>query len=161
VDCHRQEGCVTCHDKRPPELRSMAIADAENDFDALHARCIACHADRTCEKCHRSTEAPPFDHARASGWALKSYHAREACSRCHGKARKFTGLKGDCVTCHASWETGSFVHAVTGLKLDEIHSAIDCADCHAEKAFGKPPTCSGCHPDKSYPQFKPGKVTGK
>jgi hypothetical protein len=160
ADCHRREGCVSCHDRRPPELRARAATDTL-DFDARHARCSSCHAEQSCEKCHRATEAPPFDHARASGWVLKPYHTRQACSRCHGKAGKFAGLKRECVNCHPSWETGSFVHAVTGLKLDETHSGIDCADCHPKKAFGSPPVCSGCHPDKSYPKFKPGKPTGK
>jgi len=161
VDCHRQEGCLSCHDQRPPEVRTTRAAGAQRDFDVLHARCSSCHLDQSCEKCHMAAEAPPFDHARSSGWALKSYHARQACTRCHGKSGRFAGLKRDCLTCHASWETGSFAHAVTGLKLDDIHSAVDCIECHAEKAFEQPPTCSGCHPDKSYPEFKPGKATGK
>jgi len=159
VDCHRQEGCVSCHDKRPPAARTTTRIDVAADFDVRHARCNSCHEGQSCEKCHMATEAPPFDHARASGWALKPYHARQACARCHGTGRTFTGLKRDCVSCHTSWATGSFVHAVTGLTLDEIHAEIDCAECHTGKAFGAPPVCSGCHSDKSYPKDKPGKAT--
>jgi hypothetical protein len=50
---------------------------------------------------------------------------------------------------------------VTGLKLDEIHEALDCSDCHEGNDFGRGPNCSGCHPDKAYPQFKPGKVVAQ
>jgi len=159
VDCHRQEGCIGCHDKRPAELRS--IAAAPGDFDSRHARCSSCHEGQPCTKCHTASEAQPFEHGRATGWALKPYHARLACSSCHGTTRKFASLKNDCATCHSGWAVGSFTHAVTGLQLDETHSAVDCIECHPGTKFDKPPVCSGCHPDKSYPKFKPGKPTGK
>jgi len=161
VDCHRQEGCIGCHDKRPAELRKRATVATPDDFDSRHARCSSCHEAQACTKCHMATEAEPFEHARASGWGLKPYHARLACSRCHGSSRKFAGLKNDCTTCHTAWTADSFTHAVTGLKLDDIHAALDCIECHPGKSFGKPPVCSGCHPDKSYPKFKPGASAGK
>jgi hypothetical protein len=161
VDCHRQEGCIGCHDKRPAELQKRMLAETPGDFDSRHFRCASCHEGQPCTKCHTAKEVQPFEHGRASGWALKSYHARLACSRCHGTSGKFAGLKNDCLTCHAAWTAESFTHAVTGLKLDEIHAALDCIECHPGKSFGKLPVCSGCHPDKSYPKFKPGTTTGK
>jgi hypothetical protein len=161
ADCHRQDGCISCHDKRPEKLREQADAAREQDFESVHARCAACHAEQPCETCHATSDPGPFDHARRSGWTLKSYHASLACSRCHGDGKAFTGLKRDCATCHRTWDSGSFTHAVTGLKLDEIHGALDCADCHEGKDFGKAPTCAGCHPDKAFPQFKPGKPVAR
>jgi len=161
ADCHRQEGCISCHDKRPAELQAKAAADRKQDFDAVHARCSSCHEGQSCETCHARSDPGSFDHARTSGWALKAYHQNLACSRCHGEGKAFTGLKRDCAGCHRSWDPGSFVHSVTGLKLDELHVAFDCAECHADKDFGKPPTCAGCHPDKTFPQFKPGKPVRK
>jgi hypothetical protein len=161
VDCHRQEGCVSCHDKRPAELRKKTGVAASTEFESRHSRCNACHEGQTCAKCHKATEAEPFDHGRTSGWTLKPYHAGVACSRCHGMTKKFTGLKIDCTMCHAAWKAESFDHALTGLKLDETHAAVDCIECHPGKSFGKPPVCSGCHPDKSYPKFKPGTASGK
>ena len=160
-DCHRQEGCVSCHDRRPPELRRKPASVTPEDFDARHARCSSCHANATCTTCHTATEAPRFDHGRTSGWALKSYHASLACSRCHQTRGKFTGLRNDCSTCHMAWTAETFKHSVTGLTLDELHGALDCTDCHPGREFGKPPVCSGCHPDKAYPQFKPGTAKGK
>jgi hypothetical protein len=161
VDCHRQEGCVSCHDQRAPSLRTTVTADAEFDFDARHARCSSCHAEQSCEKCHTAAETPPFNHGRSTGWTLKPYHARLSCAACHGPTGQFAGLTNECKSCHSSWVVGSFAHAVTGFSLDETHSEFDCTDCHAENAYEKPPTCSGCHTDMTYPKNKPGKVTGK
>lgn len=161
VDCHRQEGCVGCHDRRPAELRRKTAADTQAEFESRHARCNACHQGQRCTKCHAAREADPFDHGRSAGWALKTYHARLTCSRCHGTSRTFTGLDNDCSRCHTGWQPDSFAHSVTGLKLDETHAAVDCIECHPGKAFGKPPVCSGCHDDKTYPKFKPGKAAGK
>ncbi len=159
VDCHRQEGCVGCHDRRPEALRKKTATGTADDFASRHARCNSCHAGQPCTKCHTAGEARPFEHGRASGWALKPYHAQLECARCHGATRKFTGLSNDCTGCHAEWKPESFRHSVTGLTLDETHSAVDCAECHPGKAFGKTPVCSGCHDDKSYPKFKPGRFT--
>ena len=160
VTCHRNEGCISCHDRRPEEARKRTAASAERDFDALHARCSSCHAEEKCETCHTAKEKGPFDHGQRTGWALRPYHAGLACSACHRTAGTFTGLKNECTGCHRNFASGTFNHAVTGLKLDEVHGGIDCADCHPGKAFGKPPSCAGCHQDKAYPAFKPGKKTG-
>jgi hypothetical protein len=161
VACHRNEGCIGCHDKRSPELRKREPESGPKDFDAHHARCSACHAKETCVTCHAAKEQEPFDHARSSGWALRPYHARLACAKCHGDTGTFPGLKRECLSCHTTFESGKFNHAVTGLKLDDTHSAVDCIECHTNKAFGAAPTCAGCHPDKTYPAFKPGRVAGK
>jgi hypothetical protein len=161
TDCHRQEGCISCHDKRPEKVRAQAASARKADFEATHARCSSCHADQTCQTCHVKADPGPFEHARTSGWALKSYHASLACSRCHAGGRVFTGLRSECGACHKAWDGATFNHAVTGLKLDETHGALECADCHAGKDFLKAPACTGCHPDKSYPQSKPGKLLAK
>ncbi len=158
ADCHRQEGCISCHDRRPEAMRAQAAAARQQDFESVHARCASCHEGQSCETCHAKSDPGPFDHARRSGWTLKPYHASLACSRCHGAGKSFAGLKRDCAACHKTWDAGSFTHADTGLKLDEIHEALDCADCHEGKDFGKAPSCAGCHPDKAFPQFKPGKL---
>jgi hypothetical protein len=157
TDCHKREGCISCHDKRPEDARK-ATASGAGDFDARHARCSSCHAEKTCASCHRSSEAPPFDHGRTAGWPLKVYHAVLTCDRCHGAGKTIGKVSGDCTACHKKWESATFNHAVTGLKLDDIHAALDCADCHAERAFAKPPVCVSCHPDKVFPKQKPGKT---
>jgi len=159
--CHRNEGCIGCHDRRPEEARKGYRPAGSKDFDELHRRCSACHAEETCVTCHTKQEKDPFDHGKSAGFELRPYHARLACTQCHRTPWKFSGLKSTCTTCHVSFESGKFNHAVTGVALDDTHSAVECAECHTGKAFGTPPTCSGCHPDKSYPAFIPGKRTGK
>jgi hypothetical protein len=161
VDCHRQEGCVRCHDKRPASPGKPVPARADMDFETLHARCTACHAEEACASCHRKTESAAFDHGRAAGWPLKSYHARVACQRCHGATRKFTRVSSQCQSCHKPWNTETFRHEVTGFRLDAAHGMIECAECHAELNFSTTPSCTGCHDDKSWPQYKPGKVVSR
>jgi hypothetical protein len=161
VSCHSNEGCVSCHDRRPAELRPARPTSGSRDFDTQHARCSSCHAEKICTTCHSAKEAPPFDHGRRSGWALRPYHTKLACAKCHGTSGKFTGLTKECARCHPAFESGKFDHAVTGLRLDDTHSAVDCAECHPNKSFGSAPVCSGCHPDKSYPSSRPGRLTGK
>jgi hypothetical protein len=161
ADCHRQEGCISCHDKRPAAVRASAAAARRGDFEALHSRCSSCHAEEACDRCHSASETAPFDHARSSGWPLKPYHASLACSRCHGEGNAFAGLKRDCATCHRAWSAGAFKHSVTGLALDELHEPLDCTECHPGKEYSKTPTCAGCHPDKTHPQSRPGRLVRK
>jgi hypothetical protein len=52
-----------------------------------------------------------------------------------------------CVNCHAGWNAENFKHAVTGLKLDEVHSQMDCTACHVDRKFESDPVCSDCHDD--------------
>jgi hypothetical protein len=161
LDCHRNDGCITCHDKRPEKVRKAEEITGAVSFESRHARCSSCHEGDNCDKCHLATEQNAFDHARSSGWALRPYHAALACTACHRAPGKFQGLKHDCIGCHTTFEAGKFNHGVTGLTLDDTHASFDCVECHAGRAFDKPPACSGCHPDKSYPAFTPGKVSHK
>ncbi|PKK82691.1 MAG: hypothetical protein CVT49_12490 [candidate division Zixibacteria bacterium HGW-Zixibacteria-1] len=52
-----------------------------------------------------------------------------------------------CENCHQGWNRENFRHAVTGLKLDEMHSELDCEDCHAGRKFNEDPKCDDCHDD--------------
>jgi hypothetical protein len=158
ADCHRREGCISCHDRRPERMRAQAAAARQNDFDAVHARCSSCHSDQACVMCHVQNDPGPFDHGRRTGWALKPYHASLDCAACHPRGKAFAGLTDDCTSCHTSWDAASFKHAVTGQALDEIHGALDCADCHEGRNFATSPSCFGCHPDKTYPASRPGKI---
>jgi len=71
-------------------------------------------------------------------------------------------MEHECNSCHGDWEPDTFDHAITGQVLDENHSEIDCADCHAERKFDIPPRCDECHDEDevSFPQQRPGAVTG-
>lgn len=151
ADCHANERCIRCH---KPELASArAVAHVTQGHD----RCSPCHSvEQNCGRCHGERPAPGFNHARRTSFDLGRYHSSLACSRCHGEKNNYQGLSGNCTTCHSQWVSGSFDHRVTGLRLDETHSAIECESCHFENDFAKKPDCSSCHDDKSYPDAIPG-----
>ena len=98
----------------------------------------------------------PFNHKNATGWALNRFHEKLNCAKCHGTTGQFAKLNNSCTSCHKDFKSGAFNHAKTGLKLDEIHTELECGDCHTDNNFTKAPDCSSCHDDKSYPQQKPG-----
>jgi hypothetical protein len=160
ADCHQQDGCVRCHDAAKP-----VSADPQNrqertqrPMEQLHQPCFSCHAQDKCESCHVAEPMKAFDHARSAGWALNRFHREISCQKCHGLNKRFTKVDTACKTCHKGWSPGAFKHEVTGLRLDANHSTLDCESCHVDMDFGKPPSCAGCHDDKSYPMQRPGKM---
>jgi len=52
-----------------------------------------------------------------------------------------------CRSCHANWKPETFQHAITGLRLDEVHGGLDCDACHVEHRYDSEPTCATCHDD--------------
>jgi hypothetical protein len=162
ADCHRNEGCVRCHETKEASAARTAAAKPKAEdrtFEEIHRQCSSCHSAKSCESCHRDKPMAAFDHAAASGWALGRFHEKVNCQKCHGTSRQFTKLDKTCTSCHTKWLTGGFKHAVTGIALDETHAAVDCAECHQKKDFSVPPSCTSCHDDKSFPKQLPGKRT--
>ena len=164
VDCHKQQSCSQCHDKgKAPKMvaasGSMPIKIHKSE-QQHHKPCFSCHQDDKCSTCHLDKPSGPFNHASATGWALNKFHEKLSCSKCHGSVKKFVKLNPACINCHTNFVQGKFNHSVTGLKLDENHSALECENCHENKDFAKPPVCSSCHNDKSFPKDKPGKMVG-
>lgn len=159
ADCHRQETCVRCHEKKPQQGAQQAnepAAQTKRSVESRHAPCFTCHASDKCEDCHVSEPKQAFDHGRSAGWPLNRFHSALSCQKCHGQKRRFTKVDTDCKTCHKGWMPGVFKHEITGLKLDEAHGGLDCESCHTGKDFSAPPDCSGCHEDKTYPRHRPG-----
>lgn len=159
ADCHRGESCVRCHEKKQDAAAAGVIdrrVESKKSVDELHSACFGCHASDKCESCHVGEPMQAFDHARSAGWALNRFHSALSCQKCHGEKKRYTKLDTQCSSCHAGWTPQAFKHQVTGLKLDDTHRELDCETCHEEKNFAKPPTCAGCHDDKSYPRERPG-----
>ena len=151
TDCHAQERCIDCHKSK------AASVVAKIHVTQGHDRCSPCHTvEKNCGRCHAEQPQPGFSHARRTGFDLQPHHASLGCSRCHRDGKSYRGLTNDCLACHSEWKSGSFDHLVTGLKLDETHSAFECESCHLDHAFLKKPACGGCHDDKSYPDALPG-----
>ena len=162
IDCHQQQNCSMCHDNDKVNTFSrqnenMPVNIQKNKAEH-HKPCFSCHQKDNCNLCHKQKAAASFNHETRTGWALNSFHEKLSCIDCHGKSYKFEKLDNNCISCHKDWKVGTFKHQITGLKLDENHSEVDCGDCHKDKDFSKPPVCSNCHDDKSFPKDKPGKL---
>ncbi len=151
VDCHMEENCSRCH-KNQGEAPKHERKDPHQD-------CAKCHnVDGDCTTCHTKDEAPGFDHAKRSGFALKAYHEGVACRKCHTAQDTYKGLRKQCDACHAAdWAPAKFDHARTGtVTLDKEHAEIGCAGCHP-KGMGGPVDCESCHEkDYVYPKKLPG-----
>lgn len=160
ADCHQQEGCVRCHDVTKPKPTDAKLREVktQRSMEQLHEPCFSCHASDKCESCHAATPMKAFDHSRSAGWALNRFHLALSCQECHGEKKRFTKVDTKCKTCHKGWTPGSFKHRITGLQLDDTHGGLECESCHIEMDFAKPPSCAGCHEDKSYPAERPGKM---
>jgi len=158
ADCHRQEGCVRCHDVAKSETANTRVREVktQRSMDQLHEPCFACHSKDKCESCHVGAPMKAFDHARSAGWPLNRFHRELSCQKCHGEKKRFSKVDTKCSTCHKGFTAGVFRHQITGLKLDGTHSGLECESCHIEMNFGNPPSCAGCHDDKSYPAQRPG-----
>lgn len=165
ISCHKRESCSSCHDvkKKTTDEKSKIsnVSKVKLSFKEQHKNCISCHGNDKCQECHSDKELVAFDHLRSSGWALKAYHAKLECQKCHGSKMPFTKIDRNCVNCHKNWNNETFKHSVTGLKLDEIHAELSCEDCHLESNFSTKPGCDGCHEGYTYPKQKPGKLIGK
>ena len=151
ADCHSQESCIRCHDRRKGE------AGERKPSGGGHEMCSSCHdTGARCETCHGAVAKEGFDHLKRTGWSLGRFHATLKCSRCHTKKGSFSGLRGSCQTCHGEWRPDTFRHAVTGLTLDATHRELECVSCHADGTFSGAPGCDGCHDGFQYPKKVPG-----
>jgi Class III cytochrome C family len=159
VSCHQNDNCTRCHDTKNVKTASSNIPEKISKSGTQHHQpCFKCHANDECSKCHLDKPMGPFNHKINTGWALNRFHEKLECTKCHGSGNQFTKLNNSCISCHKNFAAGSFKHETIGLKLDEIHTELDCGDCHSENNFGNKPDCSGCHDDKSYPKDKPGNI---
>jgi hypothetical protein len=150
TDCHQNETCQSCHNQK---VEFQKIVDG-ND----HSRCSACHDTEKkdqCSKCHADKETKSFNHAANTRFDINKYHRNSTCKSCHKTEGKYSGLKSSCQSCH-EWNQENFKHAVTGLKLSDDHTDVDCSDCHVNNNYSKT-TCSDCHDEEYiYPKKSPG-----
>jgi len=156
ADCHKNEGCESCHNQKP-NLKKLDIIN--------HEECESCHNtdnDKQCVKCHKSNETKPFNHAVNTRFNLNKYHSKNSCRSCHKSKNNFKGLIAQCQSCH-NCDEKNFKHSITGLQLSEDHLGLDCGDCHANNNYSKP-TCIDCHEEDEgfvVPKKLPGKRVKK
>jgi hypothetical protein len=155
--CHPAQECRACHKSRKPRSHGRGWSATHGQQDAR--RCVLCHEDAFCLKCH----GLPMPHP--SNWT--SAHQQTAlqkgnvCFRCHQRT--------ECVACHtrggpashtAAW---SRQHAAVGRKNPALcalcHGANSCQTCHqanphpsgwvmqhgAKASFAANSSCWGCH----------------
>jgi hypothetical protein len=168
---HQKVPCSGCHAR---------AASGTQAFVATTTACVDCHGDHhhgllgtDCASCHRETswkDAPPFDHAGKTGFALLGAHAAARCDQCHVGGAKLTPpdhSPPSCAGCHTSRHgaafgpncTGchdftnfadarGFDHAATLFPLERRHKSVPCASCHAPNVARLPdPSCRSCHGD--------------
>jgi len=152
-DCHLDEGCIKCHDKRP-ETKKVLVE--KEDF---HETCSNCHdTDDNCMGCHSDEEGEGFNHLKRTGFDTAKIHSKLECGKCHTEPGSFKGLDRRCEDCHDDWPPEDFNHEVTGLILDEIHTDLDCDICHSDDDYSKL-NCADCHGDEvTYPDIIPGEI---
>lgn len=157
--CHTRESCVKCHS---PKARgnSNELIKIEKSVEEHHKPCSNCHLGNSCQKCHQEKEMMPFNHAKTTGWVLKSYHSNLECSKCHGSRMPYRKLDNNCASCHKSFTT-AFDHKLMGFIFSENHKELECKNCHVNGDFIKKPVCTDCHDDKSLPTDVPGKRVNK
>ena len=151
---HRKLDCAKCHAK--PETKGP------RDYRGVATDCRSCHQDPhggqfnkplylggDCRTCHSQTTWRPSTFSvemhRGTTFALTGAHLGIGCARCHeapaadGKAavaKKFTGLAGECASCHADVHAGAFDGAG---RPSTIGGKQGCARCHGTDSFRPAP----------------------
>lgn len=111
---HATLPCLQCHDAK--------------EHPTINRACRTCHGDPhrgansfECSDCHRADRwrIIRFDHDRTA-YPLTGRHRVAPCSECHTNPN-WTGVRGDCVTCHAFNRPRTQDH-LTRVTCDDCHS---------------------------------------
>ncbi len=151
--------CYECHQK-----------DFTNTQNPAH---VSRSFPHDCTLCHNQTAWQPatFDH-NTTNFPLTGAHLATPCSACHLNNNynlAYTGCyqchqadyqstndpnhvalnySHDCQNCHntTSWNNATIDHTTTGFPLTGVHTALQCASCHANNNFNLAYTnCYQCH----------------
>jgi len=120
------------------------------------AKCVDCHKDESCMKCHdvklkelRGTERAELQIKKHK--TFEDHH--RPCIDCHHK--------DECSKCHTDTPMDSFNHLkVTGFDLVKNHNNLKCIQCHKESGQfkGLSSSCTSCHSDFKSGKFNHSKV---
>ena len=152
---HQKVACEKCHVNKV--FKGLKFEQCTDCHKSPHRQTVS----GVCTTCHttESWKTQKFDHARTQ-FPLKGKHAEVACATCHKQSPVKVALKFDrCATCHTDVHKGEFKQ--------------DCASCHNEQGFTKPPfdhtkatkfpltgehtklTCDKCHKGVGPPKPTP------
>ncbi len=189
TNSHGGLDCVDCHTGVGGGGGGFAARGVGGVFAGLSTDCASCHLDSyqsaddpdhvaggfptDCTQCHDTVgwQGAEFNHPAA--FQLTNSHGGLDCFDCH-VGGVFTGISGDCVTCHlgdfqattdpdhvgagfptdctqchdtAMWEGAIFGHTAS-FALTNSHGGLDCVDCHVGGVFtGLSTDCAFCHLD--------------
>ncbi len=163
---------------RQVALDAPAPPPAPGPFESRLAGrdCGDCHAESGFRAAGLHDEG--FDHGRDTEFELRGAHRAVACASCHTEERRAAeatgglppgrGADADCASCHEdphrgrvrgkqgcaschsarAWSEGFDHSRDTRFALDDLHAALDCSTCHADRDFraaGR--ECGECHAD--------------
>jgi len=144
-----------------PAVGTRIIFRHEEHTTKFGLKCVSCHHKDNCAHCHdgggkNASVAQPIMRPGRT-W----HDSHEPCVGCHEKDR--------CKHCHYSDENSpppAFEHRVTGQVLDNDHTTLQCAQCHAQLKTKLTPTCgdSSCHKPSqaiAFPKSRPGPTVTK
>ncbi len=136
--------CIDCHNKDDkhkgtfgPRCGDCHSADTWKTDQFFHAvtgfRLTGAHSVLMCGDCHKAVK---FDKGSGSD-----------CQQCHTDPH-FNQFGSNCSDCHKalSWDPLKFRHNTTGFRLEGLHRAAECKDCHSRRDYrGTPVDCFSCH----------------
>ena len=145
------------YSKPQPITETQVIFRHREHTGRFGLRCVECHHERSCTRCHTSDSKPETPRP------AEEHHGR--CIRCHKRDMGLTGRQSErCKRCH--WEKeqpkpASFDHASTGWPLKEYHQNAGCRECHTQVPYTRPSSeCKACHQAWSPTTFD-HRVTGQ
>lgn len=139
--------CKSCHTEAGFGAARLKRAGFDHGLDTRFPL-EGAHPALACESCHtRERRAEERENGLAPGTA-----AQPVCAGCHedphgGAIRRADG----CASCHTPrrWHIEDFDHAAhTKFRLDPLHAALDCGNCHENERFrAAGARCADCHVD--------------
>ncbi|MCB9466090.1 MAG: cytochrome c3 family protein [Candidatus Eisenbacteria bacterium] len=177
---HRDVQCADCHTNGYEDTPSLCNDCHRADFENAEPDHVSGAFPEDCTTCHSLLAWEPAEFEHPESFPLTLGHADVACSSCHesgyedtetecvgchladsqGATPSHDGFGSECTSCHslAAWTPSNFEHPQS-FKLDQGHSGVDCASCHAAGYEDTPTECAECH-RADYEGAEPDHVQG-
>ncbi len=127
----------------------MVTFNHKEHVQTFGKRCVDCHAEENCNRCHNRTDEAP---------KRVRHDPHQDCAKCHD-------VNGDCTQCHMKTESSGFDHAKrSGFAMNAFHESVACQKCHKDPATfkGLKAQCAACHgadwSPKGFDHAKSGKL---
>ena len=157
--------CLSCHADYHQETLSSACLDCHGfdkfvpaskfDHSAAKFKLLGSHKSVACIKCHKKSTIGGKVFQEFRGVLFSN------CTDCHEDPHK-NQFGQNCRQCHnevsflsVKGGAGSFDHNKTDFRLEGMHQAVGCKECHKGKTTDplKHNSCTDCHSDYHKGQF--------